>query len=92
MRMLYPPINPYAEQSLPVDDLHTLHVQECGNPGGIPVVFLHGGPGGGVVDDHRRFFDPRRWRVVLFDQRGCGRSTPVSEVRDNTTAHLIADI
>jgi proline iminopeptidase len=92
MRMLYPPINPYAQQSLPVDDLHTLHVQECGNPGGIPVVFLHGGPGGGVVDDHRRFFDPRRWRVVLFDQRGCGRSTPVSEVRDNTTAHLIADI
>ncbi|WDS37909.1 prolyl aminopeptidase [Pseudoxanthomonas sp.] len=92
MRTLYPPITPYAEQRLAVDGLHTLQIYECGNPDGIPVVFLHGGPGGGVVPEHRRFFDPQRWRVVLFDQRGCGLSTPQSEVRDNTTAHLVADI
>jgi len=92
MRTLYPPIVPYAEQRLAVDGLHTLQLQECGNPDGVPVIFLHGGPGGGVVPEHRRFFDPKRWRVVLFDQRGCGRSTPVAEVRDNTTAHLVADI
>jgi len=92
MRTLYPPIAPYAEQRLAVDDLHTLQLQQCGNPDGIPVVFLHGGPGGGVVPEHRRFFDPQRWRVVLFDQRGCGRSTPLGEVHNNTTAHLVADI
>jgi proline iminopeptidase len=72
--------------------LHTLHVEECGNPDGLPVIFLHGGPGAGVSTYHRRFFDPARYRIVLFDQRGAGQSTPFAELTDNTTAHLIADI
>lgn len=92
MRTLYPPITPYREHTLPVDALHTLHIEECGRADGIPVVFLHGGPGAGVSPVHRRFFDPARYRIVLIDQRGCGRSTPFGELRDNTTAHLVADI
>jgi len=92
MRTLYPPTTPFREHHLPVDDLHTLYVEECGTPGGIPVVFLHGGPGAGVSPTHRRFFDPARYRIVLIDQRGSGRSTPFGELRDNTTAHLVADI
>ncbi|WP_367346080.1 prolyl aminopeptidase [Stenotrophomonas bentonitica] len=92
MRTLYPPITPYREHILAVDALHTLHVEECGTPTGIPVVFLHGGPGAGVSPTHRRFFDPTRYRIVLIDQRGSGRSTPFGELRDNTTAHLVADI
>lgn len=92
MRHLYPDIKPYVTHSIAVDELHTLHVEECGNPEGLPVVFLHGGPGAGCEPWHRRFFDPEVYRVVLFDQRGCGRSTPHAELRDNTTAHLLADI
>jgi proline iminopeptidase len=92
MRDLYPPIQPYRSERLPVSDLHTLYVEECGNPEGKPVVFLHGGPGGGVNALYRQFFDPQRWRVILFDQRGCGRSTPHAELRENTTWDLVADI
>ncbi len=92
MRTLYPEIAPYRTHRLAVDALHTLHVEECGNPDGIPVIFLHGGPGAGLSPVHRRFFDPARYRIVLFAQRGTGQSTPFGELRDNTTAHLIADI
>ncbi len=92
MRELYPQIEPYQTHRLAVDALHTLYVEECGNPDGLPVIFLHGGPGAGVSTYHRRFFDPARYRIVLFDQRGAGQSTPFAELTDNTTAHLIADI
>ena len=92
MRPLYPPIQPYNSFSLPVSDLHTLHVEECGNAAGIPVVFLHGGPGAGCTENHRRYFDPQRYRIVLFDQRGCGRSTPHASLEQNTTQDLVADI
>jgi proline iminopeptidase len=92
MRELYPQIEPYKTQRIAVDGLHTLFVEECGNPDGLPVIFLHGGPGAGVSPYHRRFFDPQRYRIVLFDQRGAGRSTPFAELRDNTTWHLVADI
>ena len=92
MRELYPQIEPYATHRLAVSALHTLHVEECGNPDGLPVVFLHGGPGAGVSPYHRRFFDPARYRIVLFDQRGAGKSTPHAELRDNTTWDLVSDI
>ncbi len=92
MRTLYPDITPFRTHALPVDGLHTLFVEECGAPAGIPVVFLHGGPGAGASPTHRRFFDPARYRIVLIDQRGSGRSTPFGELRDNTTQHLVADI
>ncbi|MFC7532277.1 prolyl aminopeptidase [Actinoplanes sp. GCM10030250] len=91
-RTLYPPIEPYATRFLEVGGGHRLHVEEAGNPDGVPVVFLHGGPGGGLVPFMRRFFDPERYRIVLFDQRGAGRSTPLGELRDNTTWHLVDDI
>ena len=92
LRTLYPPIEPYDSGMLPVSELHTLHYEQCGNPEGKPVVFLHGGPGGGCNADSRRFFDPEAYRIILFDQRGCGRSTPHAELTDNTTWHLVADI
>jgi proline iminopeptidase len=92
MRELYPEIEPSSTQRLAVDAIHTLHIEECGNPHGLPVVFLHGGPGAGISAYHRRFFDPARYRIVLFDQRGAGQSTPHAELRDNTTQHLVADI
>ncbi|MEO7725954.1 MAG: prolyl aminopeptidase [Burkholderiales bacterium] len=92
MRELYPEIEPYSTCRLAVDSVHELHIEECGNPDGVPVVFLHGGPGAGVSPYHRRFFDPKRYRIVLFDQRGAGKSTPHAELRDNTTWHLVADI
>lgn len=92
MRSLYPAITPFRTHHVPVDELHTLFVEECGTPDGIPVVFLHGGPGAGVSPVHRRFFDPARYRIVLIDQRGSGRSTPFGELRDNTTQHLVADV
>ncbi|TPW21996.1 MAG: prolyl aminopeptidase [Elusimicrobia bacterium] len=91
-RELYPEIEPYREGMLKVSELHTVHWEECGNPDGKPVVFLHGGPGGGIDPAHRRYFDPKKWRVILFDQRGCGRSTPYAELRENTTWDLVADI
>lgn len=92
MRQLYPEIEPYHSFQLPVDDIHCLYVEECGNPDGLPVVFLHGGPGAGLAPYHRQFFDPERYRIVLFDQRGAGRSTPHAELRENTTWHLVADM
>ena len=88
----YPPCKPYREQRLKVSDLHEIHVEECGNPDGNPVVFVHGGPGGGCEPWHRQFFDPALYRIVLFDQRGCGRSTPHAELRENTTWDLVADM
>lgn len=88
----YPPITPNAEYQLPIDAIHTLYVEESGNPDGLPVIFLHGGPGGGCTPNHRRFFDPNIYRIVLFDQRGAGRSTPHAELTHNTTQHLIQDI
>lgn len=92
MRNLYPPISPYHTGSLQVSDLHTLYYEESGNPQGKPAVFLHGGPGGGCIPMYRQFFDPQEWRLILFDQRGCGRSTPHAELRENTTWELVADI
>ncbi len=89
---LYPSIEPYRTGRLPVDDLHTIYWEECGNPTGVPVLFLHGGPGAGCSPEHRRFFDPQYYRIVLFDQRGAGRSTPHGETRNNTPAHLVSDI
>ena len=89
---VYPPIEPYRSGMLAVDDLHTLYWEECGNPDGVPVLFLHGGPGAGMSPKHRQFFDPAHYRIVLFDQRGAGKSTPLGEYRDNTTQLLIADI
>jgi proline iminopeptidase len=92
MRSLYPPIEPYNQGVLQVCDLHRIYFEECGNPDSKPVVFLHGGPGGGIIPAYRQYFDPSRWRVVLFDQRGCGKSTPHAELRENTTWDLVADI
>ena len=91
-RTLYPEIEPYDHGLLPVSPLHTLYYEQCGNPDGKPVVFLHGGPGAGCNPKCRRFFDPKAYRIVLFDQRGCGRSTPHAELRENTTWDLVADI
>ncbi len=89
---LWPSLEPFATGRLPVDARHTLYWEQCGNPQGVPVVFVHGGPGGGVLPHHRRYFDPAHWRIVLFDQRGAGRSTPYADVTDNTTWHLVADM
>jgi proline iminopeptidase len=89
---LFPPLQPTRTGMLPVDALHTLYWEECGNPDGIPVLFLHGGPGGGLSPGQRQFFRPDAYRIILFDQRGAGRSTPLGEVRDNTMPLLIADI
>jgi proline iminopeptidase len=92
LRSLYPEIEPFDSGFLPVSPLHTLYYEQCGNPNGKPVVFLHGGPGGGTNAKCRRFFDPAVYRIVLFDQRGCGKSTPHAELTDNTTWDLVADI
>lgn len=89
---LYPPIEPYDSGMLPLDDVHTMYWETSGKPEGVPVLFLHGGPGGGCSPEHRRFFDPAFFRAVLFDQRGAGCSTPVGEASCNTTQQLIADI
>ena len=91
-RVLYPDIEPFDSGLLEVSPLHRIHYEQCGNPDGKPVVFLHGGPGAGCSPKARRFFDPARYRIVLFDQRGCGRSLPHAELTDNTTWHLVADI
>ncbi|CDG85760.1 prolyl aminopeptidase [Janthinobacterium agaricidamnosum] len=89
---LFPSLAPHRHGVLAVDELHTIYWEECGNPDGVPVLFLHGGPGAGVSPQHRRFFDPRHYRVILFDQRGAGKSTPLGEWRNNTTQLLIDDI
>jgi proline iminopeptidase len=91
-RTLYPELEPFRTGRLRVDDVHEIYFEESGNPSGKPVVFLHGGPGGGTEAKQRRFFDPKRYRIVLFDQRGCGKSTPHASLDANTTWHLVADI
>ena len=89
---LFPEIEPHASGRMPLDARHAMYWEVSGNPDGIPVVFLHGGPGSGASPSHRRFFDPARYRIVIFDQRGSGRSTPLGAIEDNTTPLLIADI
>src|ERR1700738_954062 len=91
-RTLYPAIRPYRKGFLRVSELHEIYFEESGNRGGKPVIFLHGGPGGGTEAKMRRFFDPKRYRIVLFDQRGCGKSRPHASLVDNTTWHLVEDI
>lgn len=88
----YPPIEPYQTARLVLDDVHTMYYEQSGNPHGVPVLFLHGGPGAGASASHRQFFDPAFYRIVIFDQRGAGRSTPLGELVDNTTPLLIDDI
>jgi len=92
LRTLYPAIDPYRTGMLAVSPVHTIYFEESGNKEGKPVVFLHGGPGGGTDAKQRRFFDPQKYRIVLFDQRGCGKSTPHASLEDNTTWHLVNDI
>lgn len=92
LRTLYPPIDPYETGMLDVGDGHSLYYERVGTPGAKPAVFLHGGPGGGASPEHRRQFDPERYDILLFDQRGCGRSTPHAGLEANTTWHLVADI
>lgn len=91
-RELFPEIDPFETGWLRVDDIHTLYWEQSGNPNGVPTVFLHGGPGSGATPAHRRFFDSSHYRIVVFDQRGSGRSTPLGELTDNTTAHLVQDL
>jgi proline iminopeptidase len=91
-REFYPEIEPYETGYLPVGGPHQVYYEQCGNPQGAPVVFLHGGPGAGSSPVHRRFFDPAHYRIVILDQRGAGRSKPLGEITDNTTPHLIGDI
>ena len=92
MTHLYPEIDPYNQFNLKVSDLHTIHIEESGNPNGKPVIFLHGGPGGGIEPIYRQYFDPEKWRIIIFDQRGCGKSTPHAELAENTTWELVDDI
>ncbi|QDL91902.1 prolyl aminopeptidase [Paroceanicella profunda] len=91
-RGLYAPLEPYRMHLFEMPGGHTIYVEECGNPKGAPVVILHGGPGGGCSPGMRRFFDPDHYRVILFDQRGCGRSRPHASIQENTTWHLVGDI
>lgn len=92
LRGLYPPMEPFRTGLLRVSDLHEIYFEESGNPDGKPAVFLHGGPGGGTDERMRRFFDPQRYRIILFDQRGCGKSKPHASLVDNTTWHLVSDL
>ncbi len=89
---LFPPIEPYATGNLELDRVHSMYWEQAGNPEGSAVLFVHGGPGAGATSTHRRFFDPAHYRIVIYDQRGAGRSAPLGELRDNSTAHLVADI
>ena len=92
LRTFYDEIEPYDTGHIRVSDVHELYYEQCGTPNGKPVVFLHGGPGAGLIPDYRRFFDPAAYRVILFEQRGSGRSRPHASLDDNTTWHLVADI
>jgi len=89
---LFPAITPYSSGYLDIAHGHQMYWEQCGNPGGVPVVFLHGGPGGGIAPTHRRFFDPDYYRIILFDQRGAGRSSPHGDVKDNTLPLLVQDM
>src|SRR5688572_6241491 len=86
----YPPIEPYKTFNLPVSSLHTLYVEESGNPQGSPIIFIHGGPGGGTSPSDRRYFDPNHYRIILFDQRGASKSTPTAELKENDTWSLVS--
>jgi proline iminopeptidase len=92
LKTLYAPIEPFNTGRLKVSDVHEIYYEQCGNPNGKPAVFLHGGPGGGISPDYRRYFDPNIYRLVLFDQRGSGKSTPHASIEENTTWHLVEDI
>lgn len=92
MNDLYPPIHENRHFTLKVDNTHEIYVEECGDPDGVPIVFLHGGPGAGCEPYHRQLFNPEKYRIILFDQRGCGRSLPHASLENNTTQHLIADM
>ena len=92
MRELYPEIVPYDTFRLKVSDLHEIFVEQSGNPNGKPVIFLHGGPGGGIEPLYRQYFNPDKWRIIILDQRGCGQSTPHAELKENTTWNLVSDI
>ena len=92
MNKLFLPIKPYNTFKLKVSNIHTLHVEESGSPDGKPIIFLHGGPGGGIEPIYRQYFNPKKWRIIIFDQRGCGNSTPHAELRENTTWDLVNDI
>ena len=92
MSKLYPEIQPYETFRLQVSNLHNIYVEQSGNPNGRPVIFLHGGPGGGIEPIYRQYFNPSKWRIIMFDQRGCGQSTPHAELEENTTWDLIDDI
>jgi len=89
---LYPELHPYFQQFLQVDETHRLYIEESGNPDGIPVIFLHGGPGANSEPYHRRYFNPEKYRIILFDQRGCGQSTPHASLQDNTSHDLVQDM
>ena len=90
--MLYPSIEPFENGFLSVSTIHSIYYEIAGNPSGIPVVFLHGGPGGGIEPLYRQYFNPEKYKIILFDQRGCGKSTPHAELQENTTWHLVNDI
>ena len=90
--LLHPPCEPLATGTLALDGRHLMHWEICGNDGGVPLVFIHGGPGGGSLPHHRRYYDPDFWRIILYDQRGAGRSAPIADIVDNTTPHLIGDL
>ena len=92
MLNLFPAIKPFVTHHLEVDELHVLYIEECGNPSGVPVVFLHGGPGAGCSGYHRQYFDPALYRIILFDQRGCGKSQPHACLENNTSQHLLEDL
>ena len=91
-KILFPKIIPYNKFYLKVSNLHTIFVEESGNPNGNPIIFLHGGPGGGIEPIYRQYFNPKKWRIIIFDQRGCGKSLPHAELKENTTWDLVLDI
>ena len=92
LRTLYPEIEPYESGYLRVSPVHEIYWEQSGNPNGKPALFVHGGPGAGAGTQSRRFFDPQAYRIIVFDQRGCGRSRPVASLEDNTTWHLVSDM
>ena len=92
MSKLFPPITPYSSSLVKVNQIHSLYVEESGNKKGFPVIFFHGGPGSATNPDHRRYFDPKFYRIILFDQRGCGQSKPSGEIKENTSSFLVEDI